>query len=127
MQANPPSLDLENAKQIAEHLQKCPIGILKWTDEMIADWARILFDGKKSFHMRYNHDITVDGDTAKVSSKSHSFNVYNTGTGGDMWEVWGIYHHTLRREKDGWKVSGLNYEFVHARGNEKAHEFIPED
>jgi quinohemoprotein ethanol dehydrogenase len=96
-------------------------------DEMIADWARILFEGKTSFHMRYNHDITVDGDTAKVSSKSHSFNVYNTGTGGDMWEVWGIYHHTLRREKDGWKVTGLNYEFVHARGNEKAHEYVPGD
>ena len=96
-------------------------------DEMIAGWKKILFEGKKSNHMRSNYEIMVDGDSATVNSKGYSLNILATGRGSDLWEVWGDYVHTLTREKDGWKITGLTFNTVYARGNEKAHDFMPSE
>lgn len=96
-------------------------------DEMIAGWKKILFKDKKSNHMRSNFEIMVDGDSATVNSKGYSLNILATGKGSDLWEVWGDYIHTMSREKDGWKITGLTFNMVYARGNEKAHDFMPSE
>ena len=34
--------------------------------------------------------------------------------------------HELTRTPQGWKIHGMRYDKVYARGNEKAHDYIPE-
>ena len=96
------------------------------SDDMVGQWAVILFEEKKSNHMRTNFVIEVDGDTATAFSKGYSLNIMDLDNGSDLWEVWGDYTHKLKRTPQGWKINGMRYDKVYARGNEKAHDYIPE-
>ena len=95
-------------------------------DQLIAGWRRNLHADKASHHMRTNHQVTVRGDTAEVLSKGYAFNKLASRLGGDLWEVWGDYRHMLVRTPDGWRVSGMRFTVTHARGNERARDFVPE-
>ncbi|MBA2596280.1 MAG: nuclear transport factor 2 family protein [Chloroflexia bacterium] len=95
-------------------------------DDLIAAWATNLYREKSSFHMRSNHRVTIEGDRADVVSRGYALNILQRGTGSDLWEVWGVYVHTMRRRPEGWRCSGMTLEVVYARGNEKVREFVPE-
>ncbi len=75
--------------------------------------------------MRSNHEVTLERDWAEVTSKGYALNVLRRNTGSDLWEVWGLYTHTLERTAQGWKCSGMTLAVTHARGNEKVREFVP--
>ena len=94
-------------------------------DDLVGGWQRNLYADKRSHHMRSNHRITVKGDSAEVFSKGYAFNLLASRTGSDLWEVWGNYRHTLARTAGGWKVSGMTLAVTHARGNERARDFVP--
>ncbi|QIN79740.1 nuclear transport factor 2 family protein [Rubrobacter marinus] len=96
------------------------------SDDLVGAWRTNLYPEKPSFHMRTNHRIRIDGDRAEVVSKGHALNILRRGTGSDLWEVWGTYTHTLERAPDGWRCSGMTLAVVHARGNEKVREFVPD-
>lgn len=95
-------------------------------DELVGGWRRSLYADKKSYHMRSNHRVSVNGDRAEVFSKGYAFNQLTSKTGSDLWEVWGDYRHTLVRTPQGWKVSRMALQVTHARGNEKARDFVPQ-
>lgn len=95
-------------------------------DEFVGAWETNLFAGKKTFHQRTNHRIEIDGDAAFVTSKAYAFNLIESGDAAGMWEVWGVYTHTLRRSNGGWLVSGMTIDVVHQRGDEKVRKFVPE-
>ena len=76
--------------------------------------------------MRTNHRVTVDGNKAEVFSKGYALNFLHRPTGSDLWEVWGNYIHTLERTDKGWKCSGMIFVVTHARGNEMARDYLPE-
>jgi hypothetical protein len=95
-------------------------------EALVGGWQRNLYAAKPSFHMRSNYQITVEHDRADVVSKGYAFNLLRSPLGSDLWEVWGIYRHTLVRTAHGWQVSGMALELVYARGNEKVREFVPE-
>lgn len=95
-------------------------------DDLVGAWSTNLYDDKPSFHMRSNHRIAVNGDRAEVVSKGYALNILRRHAGSDPWEVWGNYTHTLERTSKGWKCSGMTLPAVHARGNEKVRDFVPE-
>jgi hypothetical protein len=61
-----------------------------------------------------------------VFSKGYALNILHRQTGSDLWEVWGNYTHTLERTAEGWKCSGMRFVVTHARGNEMARDYLPE-
>lgn len=95
-------------------------------DDLVGAWRTNLYADKKSHHMRSNHRLELDGDRAEVFSKGYALNILGLPTGSDLWEVWGNYVHTLERTAEGWRCSGMTFVVTHARGNEKAREFVPE-
>lgn len=95
-------------------------------DELINGWRTNLYSEKKSHHQRSNHRITVNGNKAEVFSKGYAFNLLKGRSGGDLWEVWGDYRHTLERTTEGWKVSGMTLTVTHKRGNDEVRTFIPQ-
>ena len=38
-----------------------------------------------------------------------------------------LYTHTLERTVEGWKCSGMTFVVTHARGNEMARQFVPDE
>jgi len=95
-------------------------------DDLVEVWAANLYADKLSHHMRTNHRVTIDGDRAEVFSTGYALNILRRGTGSDLWEVWGHYTHTLQRTSEGWKCSGMTFVVTHARGNEMARNYLPE-
>jgi hypothetical protein len=61
-----------------------------------------------------------------VFSKGYALNILRRSTGSDLWEVWGNYTHTLERTGEGWKCSGMAFVVTHARGNEMARDYLPD-
>ncbi len=53
-------------------------------DALIAGWRRNLHADKASHHMRSNHQVAVDGDSAVVLSKGYAFNKLAGGLGSDL-------------------------------------------
>ena len=94
-------------------------------DDLVGAWRTNLYADKLSHHMRTNHRVTLDGDSAEVFSKGYALNILNRGTGSDLWEVWGDYVHTLERADGGWRCSGMTFTVTHARGNEMARDHLP--
>jgi hypothetical protein len=95
-------------------------------DDLVGAWATNLYADKLSHHMRTNHRVTIDGDRAEVFSKGYALNILRRPIGSDLWEVWGNYTHTLKRTGEGWKCSGMTFVVTHARGNEMARDYLPE-
>jgi ketosteroid isomerase-like protein len=95
-------------------------------DDLVGAWATNLYADKLSHHMRTNHRVTIDGDRAEVFSKGYALNIFRRHIGSDLWEVWGNYTHTLKRTGEGWKCSGMTFVVTHARGNEMARDYLPE-
>ena len=95
-------------------------------DALVNAWKTNLYTEKLSHHMRTNHRISLQGDRAEVFSKGYALNILKRDTGSDLWEVWGEYTHTLEHTPEGWRCSGMTFTVTHARGNEMAREFIPD-
>src|SRR5215213_6474782 len=85
-------------------------------DDLVGAWKTNLFAEKKTFHLRSNHRIEIEGTRAEVYSKGYAFNLLESGEVSGFWEVWGEYFHTLERAAGGWKVSGMTLKVTHKRG-----------
>jgi hypothetical protein len=97
------------------------------SEDLVNAWKTNLYAEKLSHHMRTNHRISLQGDRAEVFSTGYALNILERDTGSDLWEVWGEYTHTLERTPEGWRCSGMTFTVTHARGNEMAREFIPDE
>jgi hypothetical protein len=95
-------------------------------DDLVGAWASNLYADKLSHHMRTNHRVTIDGDSAEVFSKGYALNILHRPNGSNLWEVWGNYTHALQRVGGVWKCSGMTFVVTHARGNEMARDYLPE-
>jgi len=95
-------------------------------DDLVGAWASDLYADKLSHHMRTNHRVTIVGDSAEVFSKGYALNILHRPTSSNLWEVWGNYTHTLERMGGARKCSGMTFVVTHARGNEMARDYLPE-
>jgi len=84
--------------------------------DLIGTWAANLKGSKTSLHLRTNHQVVFDGNSATVSSNGYAWNRME-GNGDPLWEVWGTYEHHLIRLGAGWKVDGFTFRMTHERGN----------
>lgn len=94
-------------------------------DELVGAWRTNLYSDKKSFHLRTNHRIEIEGKKAKVFSKGYAFNSLAKGAIKGLWEVWGNYAHTLEKTANGWKVSGMILTVAHTRGDDRIRAYLP--
>ena len=86
-------------------------------DELVGTWQTNLYSEKSSFHLRGNHMVEIEGDTAIVRSTGYAWNKLDGFEGGDLWEVWGNYEHGFARLNGDWKVTSFAFAPVHQRGN----------
>jgi hypothetical protein len=88
-------------------------------DTLLAGFKAGLHTGKVSHHMATNYRITVDGYRAEVWAHGYAWNyVASMPAGENVWETWGNYRLTARRERTGWKLDGFRYYSKLTRGND---------
>jgi ketosteroid isomerase-like protein len=92
-------------------------------DDLVAAWRTNLFEEKKSFHLRANHRIEIDGNRAEVFSKGYAFNLLEAGEVAGLWEVWGEYTHGLEKTEAGWRVRAMALKVTYKRGDDRVREF----
>ncbi|NLI78402.1 MAG: nuclear transport factor 2 family protein [Candidatus Riflebacteria bacterium] len=95
-------------------------------DDLILAWRTNLFPAKKTFHLRGNHLVTIDGDQATVTSHGYAWNQLS-GLSGDLWEVWGTYTHAMARTPQGWRVTAMTFTKTYERGNPAVRTATPDD
>ena len=108
------------------------------TDELFLttdakDWnaARALFaDGEIDVDMsslagggpvRLTANALIEGfgDRAEVFAHGYAWNrVPSFPAGQDLWETWGNYRLSARRQGAGWRIDGFRYFSKHTRGND---------
>jgi len=95
-------------------------------DDLIGGWQRNLYAGKQSFHLRGNHMININGETATDYSKAYAFNAIDEGPVTGIWEIWANYSYTLVRADNDWKVTGMSVYKVQTRGDDNIRAYEPE-
>ncbi|ADB50517.1 nuclear transport factor 2 family protein [Conexibacter woesei] len=63
-------------------------------------------------HMSSNHQISIDGDTARSTSYLHSSHIRSAEDQQDHWDVGGWYHCEYVRTAEGWRFTHLVLEAV---------------
>ena len=53
-------------------------------DDLVGAWASNLYADKLSHHMRTNHRVTIDGDSAEVFSKGYALNILHRPNGSNL-------------------------------------------
>jgi hypothetical protein len=94
-------------------------------DDLVGAWQRNLYPEKTSFHLRGNHTVSLQGDSATVLSTGYAWNKLPGFEGGDLWEVWGNYEHGFERRGGAWKVTSFAFQPVHERGNSRIPGYLP--
>ena len=62
--------------------------------------------------MSTNHRGTVEGDSVELFFEGYALNILHRPTGSNLWGVW--------------RCSGMTFVVTHARGNEMARNYLPE-
>ncbi|HEU5305404.1 MAG TPA: nuclear transport factor 2 family protein [Gemmatimonadales bacterium] len=88
-------------------------------DELLAGFRSGLHPGKISHHLAANYRIEVEGDRAELWAHGYAWNhVAALPPGQDLWETWGNYRLSCRRQADGWRLTGFRYYSKLTRGND---------
>jgi hypothetical protein len=95
-------------------------GAVQMTADQLIDAFRIgLHPGKVSHHLATNYRVRVAGDRAELWAHGYAWNrVGSLPAGSDLWETWGNYRLTFRREAGEWRLDGFRYYSKLTRGNE---------
>lgn len=94
-------------------------------DELVGNWRANLPPGKSSFHMLSAPTIVIAGDSATFTAKGYAWNKLDARAENNMWEVWGVYAHTLTRTPAGWKISAFKFTKTAERGDPAVRDAQP--
>ncbi|WP_342359120.1 nuclear transport factor 2 family protein [Terrarubrum flagellatum] len=86
------------------------------SDDLIGGWRANLGPKKTSLHVRGNHIVDIDGDSAVITSNGYAWNRME-GNGDPLWEVWGDYRYELKRIAGAWRITAFTFNMTHERGN----------
>jgi len=88
-------------------------------DQLMDGFRTGLHAGKVSHHLATNYRIRIEGARAELWAHGYAWNrVPSLPAGTDLWETWGNYRLTYRREAEGWRLDGFRYYSKLTRGNE---------
>ena len=88
-------------------------------DHLLDGFRAGLHGGKVSHHLATNYRIRVEGDRAELWAHGYAWNrLPSFPPGTDLWETWGNYRLTYRREARGWRLDGFRYHSKLTRGND---------
>ncbi len=88
-------------------------------NDLIAGFRAGLHPGKISHHLAANYRITVEADRAELWAHGYAWNrVPTLPPGEDLWETWGNYRLSFRREAGAWRLDGFRYYSKLTRGND---------
>jgi hypothetical protein len=86
-------------------------------DEVITGWQRIWDGFSVTFHEVTNHQVDLDGDTARCRSYVRALHVAATTAAENTYTTFGHYDDDLVRTSHGWKITRRAYQQVFATGN----------
>jgi hypothetical protein len=88
-------------------------------DHLVDGFRAGLHAGKVSHHLATNYRIRAEGDRAELWAHGYAWNrVPSLPAGSDLWETWGNYRLTYRRQTQGWRLDGFRYYSKLTRGND---------
>jgi hypothetical protein len=88
-------------------------------DDLIAGFRAGLHPGKISHHLAANYRVTIEGDRAELWAHGYAWNrVLALPAAEDLWETWGDYRLSFRRQADAWRLDGFRYYSKLTRGND---------
>jgi hypothetical protein len=88
-------------------------------EQLMAGFRAGLHTGKLSHHLATNYRVRIDEDRAELWAHGYAWNrVPSFPAGTDLWETWGNYRLTYRREGQVWRLDGFRYYSKLTRGNE---------
>ena len=71
-----------------------------------------------SQHIVTNHEIEIDGDTAKARCYVHAQHTKSGTAGGDNFVIGGIYIDEIVRTADGWRIRQRELKMLWQEGNQ---------
>lgn len=88
-------------------------------DDLIAGFRGGLHPGKISHHIAANYRISIEDDRAELWAHGYAWNrVPALPASDDLWETWGNYRLSFRRNGDAWRLDGFRYFSKLTRGND---------
>jgi SnoaL-like domain len=77
-------------------------------DTLLKQWATSFDQSfKTTQHLIGSHAVTLKGDTATCISQFQAHHVLLNSGDSPFWRLGGIYHHSLARSSNGWRVFKL--------------------
>ena len=90
---------------------------LKSTD-LIAGWKSVLPGFTSTQHLLGNHQVTVDGDSARALAYVRAHHFLPNKTGSDTWVVGGYYNYELKRDGERWRITSMKLNVMYTEGNQ---------
>ena len=83
--------------------------------DLVGNWEKILKKAK-THHILANFETSINGNTAEVFSHVYAS---HDAKGIQYWDIYGRYHHKLKKTKDGWKITFMKLIVHGQKGNLK--------
>lgn len=87
--------------------------------DLTASWAALLPYYDNLHHQIGNLIVEAEGETARVQCHGMATHFIAEHPDGDLQFVVGTYDLTLVRKNEGWRLSGMRFNFKYASGNAK--------
>ena len=89
--------------------------------DLVQGWANLLKNAE-THHMLTNFEVSEEGDSADVFSHVYAS---HTAEGVDYWDIFGRYHHKLKKTPNGWKINSIKLLVHGQKGNEQFLQQVP--
>jgi hypothetical protein len=85
---------------------------------VVEEWAPVLGALDATQHLIGLPVVSSNGDYATATAHFQAQHILANTDGGDRWTLGGRYDFELRRETDGWRISGVTMTAVWSEGNQ---------
>ena len=100
---------------------------IRGSGEIVSRYRRGLERFDATHHMVSNHEIAVDGDSARHTCLVHAQHVLHDAPGGSNYVIGGRYTDELVRTQQGWRIAHRELAFVWTEGNSSVLGHNPRD
>ena len=88
--------------------------------DLVGGWEKLLAT-VDTHHMLTNFEISVDGQSAETFSHVYAS---HTAKGIPYWDIYGRYHHKLKKTPKGWRITSMKLLVHGQKGNLKFLEQV---